>query len=72
MTLALIEFTGNDPSMADIKRDYELVQKVFREVGNVQVVRYLNSGKESDDVWIARRACFYTASKYNGKKNDLI
>ena len=68
MTLVLVEFTGNDWWLRDIKRDYKYVEKIFLEAGHAKVLRYLRPGKETEDVWNARRQCHFSAMHARGAK----
>ncbi|KAG5475968.1 hypothetical protein CUR178_03683 [Leishmania enriettii] len=68
----LLEFTGNDWWMSDIKHDYAHVARIFREVGKAKTVRYLRPGKEMDDVWTARRSCYFAAMCCRGKKEKVF
>ena len=64
----LLEFTGNDWWLRDIKRDYKYVEKIFLEAGHAKVLRYLRPGKETEDVWNARRQCHFSAMHARGAK----
>ncbi|KAK7195928.1 D-lactate dehydrogenase-like protein [Novymonas esmeraldas] len=68
----LLEFTGNDWWLSDIKRDYKYVEKIFKEVGKARTVRYLRPGKEMDDVWTARRSCYFATMHCRGKLEKVF
>ncbi|KPA84267.1 d-lactate dehydrogenase-like protein [Leptomonas pyrrhocoris] len=68
MTLVLLEFTSNDWWLRDIKRDYRFVEAIFKEAGHPTQMRYLRPGKETEDVWTARRQCHFSAMHARGAK----
>ncbi|KPI89933.1 D-lactate dehydrogenase-like protein [Leptomonas seymouri] len=68
----LLEFTSNDLELRDIKGDYNTVEKIFKEVGHAEVVRYLRPGKEMDDVWNARRQCYFATMFCRGKAEKVF
>ncbi|KAK7195929.1 D-lactate dehydrogenase-like protein [Novymonas esmeraldas] len=72
MAIVLLEFTGNDWWLSDIKRDYKYVEKIFKEVGKARTVRYLRPGKEMDDVWTARRSCYFATMHSRGKLEKVF
>lgn len=72
MAIVLLEFTGNDQGMSDIKGDYEYVEKIFKEVGKAKVMHYLRPGKEMDNVWAARRSCYFSAMHSRGKVEKVF
>lgn len=63
----LLEFTSNDKSLRDIKRDYKLVQQAFQDGGKPTQMRFLKAGKEMDEYWSARRTCYPAAMRCRGK-----
>lgn len=63
----LLEFTGNDKWMRDIKRDFKVVEQAFRDAGKPTLMRYLKPGKEMDEYWSARRTCYPAAMRCRGK-----
>ncbi|XQJ28172.1 D-lactate dehydrogenase-like protein [Leishmania guyanensis] len=72
MAIVLLEFTGNDSRLSDIKRDYKCVENIFKEVGKAKVMHYLRSGKEMGDVWTARRSCYFAAMRCRGKEEKVF
>ncbi|KAG5501551.1 hypothetical protein JKF63_03381 [Porcisia hertigi] len=66
MATILLEFTGNDWWMRDIRRDYKQVERIFKEKGKAKVMRYLRPGKETEDAWGARRSCYFAAMHCRG------
>ena len=68
----LLEFTGNDWWLRDIKRDYKYVEKIFQEAGHPTEMRYLRPGKEMDDVWNARRSCYFATMFCRGKTDKVF
>ncbi|KAG5475437.1 hypothetical protein LSCM1_03554 [Leishmania martiniquensis] len=70
--IVLLEFTGNDRRLDDIKRDYKHVASIFEEVGKATGMHYLRPGKEMDDVWAARRFCYFAAMCSRGRTERVF
>ncbi|CAD2221498.1 D-lactate dehydrogenase (cytochrome) [Angomonas deanei] len=63
----LLEFTTNDRRLRDVKEDYRTIAALFKQVGKAKIVKYLQSGKELDSYWSARRSCYFAARLVRGK-----
>ncbi|KPA84265.1 D-lactate dehydrogenase-like protein [Leptomonas pyrrhocoris] len=68
----LLEFTSNDWWLRDIKRDYRFVEAIFKEAGHPTQMRYLRPGKEMQDVWNARRSCYFATMFSRGKTEKVF
>jgi D-lactate dehydrogenase (cytochrome) len=64
----LMEFVSNDKRVRDAKRDYKLVERVFKTHGNARTVKFLKAGKQMDSVWEARRGCLFATMHCSKEK----
>lgn len=64
----LMEFVSNDKWLRDAKRDYKIVEKIFRSHGKARNMQYLKGGKQMDSVWEARRGCLFATMHCSQEK----